>query len=66
MASDTHPPLPPVESTEAGAEAPAALKTPQKKAWSKPTIRISDGVLLYVEANPNKEFNEVGVYYPGS
>ena len=34
-----------VESTEAGAEAPAALKAPGKKAWSKPTIRTSDGVL---------------------
>ena len=36
---------PPVESTEADAEAPASLKAPGKKAWSKPTIQTSDGVL---------------------
>ena len=44
----TPPPSPPpVESMEAGAEAPS------KKAWSKPTIRNSDGVLLLVASGPH-------------
>ena len=57
----SYPPLPPVESTEAGAEAPG------KKAWSKPTIKLSDGILpIYSGPQPHGDDYDTFMYYPRS
>ena len=57
----------PVESTEAGAEAPAALEAPGKKAWSKPTVKLSDGILpIYSGPAPHSNDYDTFAYYPRS
>ena len=59
----TPPPPPPHGSSGSGKK--PELATPKKKAWAKPTIRNSDGVLLFVESGALPSIQgEVGAYQP--
>ena len=55
-----HSPPPPPQSSEAVAE--AVTPKPKKKPWSKPTIRIHDGV-TWVEGGPTQYGNIESTQY---